>query len=51
VRAQQIVQDIRQQLGDFNFHEMPQGYNQKNRIFKPQQALENGARYEGEWND
>ena len=49
VQAQHIVQEIRQQLGDFNFEPAPADYATKNRVFKQQEQLENGARYEGEW--
>ena len=43
------MQEIRQQLGDFNFEPAPADYATKNRVFKQQEQLENGARYEGEW--
>jgi len=49
LQAQHIVQEIRQQLGDFNFEPAPADYNSKQRVFKQQEQLENGARYEGEW--
>jgi len=41
------VQNIRAQLGDFDFGEDQPQLGQ--REYKPEGTLENGAKYEGEW--
>lgn len=41
------VQNIRAQLGDFDFGDEPEGLGQ--RELRDEEQLENGAKYEGEW--
>jgi len=45
-----LVQGIKQKLGPFNFEPAPSRDNVK-RVKKPLITLENGARYEGEWDE
>lgn len=40
-----------EQLGEFNYDPTPPGYNSSNLIAKEWEQLENGARYQGEWNE
>lgn len=47
-----LVQNLREQLGEFDFNPVPEGYieyDNKKRTFKKPQELDNGATYEGEW--
>jgi len=43
-----LVQAIKKRLGPFNYEPAPKKDNVK-RIFKGLSILENGAKYEGEW--
>lgn len=52
LQAKQIVQEIRMQLGEFNFDPEPANYDRnKPRQMRNTEQLENGARYEGEWDE
>lgn len=43
-----IVQQIRQELGDFDYNDSPNAGEQATE-FRPLKELDNRARYEGEW--
>ena len=45
----QLVQTIKEQLGDFNYNPMPQNRENIRRERRAVVTLENSARYEGEW--
>ena len=47
----EYVAEIREKLGHFNYDPVPTDYSNKKRIRKQQEQLENGARYEGEWDE
>ncbi|TNV77956.1 hypothetical protein FGO68_gene11802 [Halteria grandinella] len=45
----QLVQSIKEQLGDFNYNPGPQYRDNIKRVVQGVQTLENQARYDGEW--
>lgn len=44
-----IVQNILQRLGQFDYEPIPKYQDKIRREYQSQTTLENGARYEGEW--
>jgi hypothetical protein len=51
-QARELVQSIRKNLPAFDYKEAPAGYpGDIKRITKPAQKLDNGAEYDGEWDE
>jgi len=51
-QARELVQSIRKNLPPFDYSVKPDGYpGDKKRIKKDAQKLENGAEYQGEWDE
>lgn len=46
----ETVQNIREQLGDYDFEEYKPSQDGVQKTFRDIVTMENGAKYEGEWN-